>query len=463
MAGRILVPLDGSSIANRALRYAVALARERQVRLLLARVLEPTAPRGLWLTQEPGARRELERVATELSEENIDVTIEVSSTLFGTVPNVLIDLAGRHGCELIVMSTHGRSGMGRWLYGTVAEDVLRRSPLPVLLVSPTCDRLWQPGRRLRVLVPIDGSPAPEEAIEPMLTSLGQLAREVIVLQVAPPTAVPAVYGLQGSNAATSAERCVDFATRLQQRGLQVTESTEEGSPEVVISRIAAEQDVDLIAMRTHGRSGIARVALGSVSTETMHRARVPLLLFSPAALRGEVAPPASNSAEVQARPSERIQPQQPLTVLVAMDLSEKADAALGATASLAHAANARVILLNVFWPPGDMGHVTVGTQEERIEYVQRERQLYLADKARALPGVDVTTRVEVQSDGEEVDECITRVASELHADVLVVVSKRVSGGVSAVLGSFAQGILRLSPCPVLVVRPVAESRDHSAQ
>ncbi len=72
-----------------------------------------------------------------------------------------------------------------------------------------------------------------------------------------------------------------------------------------------------------------------------------------------------------------------------------------------------------------------------------------------LEGFDVTTRVEVQAHGEEVDECIARVASEVHADVLVVVSKHVSGGTSAVLGSFAQGILKLSPCPVLVVHPDA--------
>jgi nucleotide-binding universal stress UspA family protein len=156
--------------------------------------------------------------------------------------------------------------------------------------------------------------------------------------------------------------------------------------------------------------------------------------------------------------SQRILKDERLTVLVAIDVSENANAALAPTAMLARAADAHVILLNVFWPSVDMGHVTAGTQQKRIEYVQRERQLYLQEKARTLEGLDVATRVEVQSHSEEVDECIARVASEVQADVLVVVSKRVSGGASAVLGSFAQGILRLSPCPVLVVRPGAESR-----
>ena len=149
--------------------------------------------------------------------------------------------------------------------------------------------------------------------------------------------------------------------------------------------------------------------------------------------------------EVQAPLAPGIQKHEHLTVLVAMDLTDKANAALAPTSVLARAANARVLLLNVFLPSVHMGHVTAGTQEERIEYVRHERRQCLVEKARALEGVDVATRVEVQSHGEELDECIARVATEVHADVLVVVSKRVSGGVRAVLGSFAQGILRLSP------------------
>ena len=403
MSGLILVPLDGSSLAERALPYAVAVVRERHLRLLLVRVLESTPPRGMSLVQEPDARGDLERVAKQLREEAIEVETDISSTLLGTVPEELVGRAQKRGCELIVMSTHGRGGLGRWLYGTVAEEVMRRSPVPVLLISATCDRLWEPGKRLRVLVPLDGSPLSEEVMEPMLTSLGQLAGDVILLQVVPRTTVPTVYLSDRSDAAISGvQECLNAASRLRQRGLQVTGLTEEGSPGTVISRVAAEQDVDLVAMATHGRSGLARVVLGSVSTETVHRAHLPLLLVRPAAMR-------HNAGELQVPSSQRTLKHERLTVLVAIDVSEKSDAALAPTAILAQAANARVILLNVFWPPVDMGHVTAGSHEQRIEYVQRERQLYLTDKALALQGLDVTTRVEVQVHGEEVDECIARV------------------------------------------------------
>ncbi len=458
MPGLVLVPLDGSSLSGRALPFAVAVARERQLRLLLVRVLEPSPPRGMPLVQEPDARAYLDHIAGQVREEGVVVQTLVSSTLFGTVAEVLVGKAQQRGCELIVMSTHGRGGLGRWVYGTVAEEVLRRSPVPVLLISSTCDRVWTPGKRLRVLMPLDGSPLSEEAVQPMLIGIRQLASEIIALHVEPSTALPDVYLSDGAESVTLGEDYLNQVARLQKQGLNVTALTEEGSPGAVISRVAAEQDVDLIAMATHGRTGIARLVLGSVSTETLHRSHVPVLLYRPAAMRRESATGNVDSAEPRKAFTQRVRKDERLTVVVAMDVGEKANAALAPTAMLARAANAHVILLNVFWPSVHMGHLTAGTQEERIEYVQRERQLYLAEKARMLEGFDVTTRVEVQADGEEVDECIARVASEVHADVLVVVSEHVSGGASAVFGSFAQGILRLSPCPVLVVRPDAESR-----
>jgi nucleotide-binding universal stress UspA family protein len=139
----------------------------------------------------------------------------------------------------------------------------------------------------------------------------------------------------------------------------------------------------------------------------------------------------------------------PLTLLVALDLTDKADAALEPAAKLPRASAGRVVLLNVFWPPVEMGHVMAATQEERVEYVRAERRMYLDKQAQALKGLEVSTRVDVQGHSEEVDECIARVAREINADVLVVVSDLVSSAARMALGSVAQGVMRLSPCPVL--------------
>lgn len=150
----------------------------------------------------------------------------------------------------------------------------------------------------------------------------------------------------------------------------------------------------------------------------------------------------------------------PLTLLVALDLTDKADAAPGPTARLARAGGARVVLSNVFRPSTDMGHVVAESREASVNYVRAERQMYLDEKAQQLAGLDVHTRVEVLTHGEEVDQCIAAVAGEIGADILVLVSKRVSSTAGVILGSFAQGIVRLSPSPVLIVSPaMAPVRD----
>jgi nucleotide-binding universal stress UspA family protein len=115
---------------------------------------------------------------------------------------------------------------------------------------------------------------------------------------------------------------------------------------------------------------------------------------------------------------------------------------------------ARVVLVNVFRPATDMSHVHAPTKAA-IEYVRAERRLYLEDKRREMPGLDVEARVEVLAHGEEIDQRIAAVAAEIAADMVVVVSKRVSNAAGLVIGSIAQGIVRRSPCPVLIVSPTA--------
>jgi nucleotide-binding universal stress UspA family protein len=148
-----------------------------------------------------------------------------------------------------------------------------------------------------------------------------------------------------------------------------------------------------------------------------------------------------------------------MTFLVALDL--KTDAALESAAKLARACGGRLVLVNVFRPSTDTGHV-VAEAREAVDYVRDERRLYLDDKAQLLTGLDVQTRVETLARGEEVDQRIAAVAGEIGADILVVVSKRLSSTAGILLGSYAQGIVRLSPCPVLIVSPaLASVRDNA--
>ena len=151
-----------------------------------------------------------------------------------------------------------------------------------------------------------------------------------------------------------------------------------------------------------------------------------------------------------------------MTFLVALDVTEETNAALGSTARLARACGARLVMVNVIRPSTDAGHV-IAESRAAVDYVRDERRLYLEDKAQLLTGLDVQTRVETLAPGEEVHQRIAAVAGEIGADILVVLSKRLASTAGILLGSSAQGIVRLSPCPVLIVSPTMTSLRGAAQ
>ena len=141
MYKRILVPLDGSELSETALVHAVALAKPLQAQLVLLHVV-------VFLTRDfdvipmeaassaevmADAKRYLERTAGNVRRLGIAVTTSVES---GRVADTIVDYAVDHEVDLIVMSTHGRTGAARWLIGSVADRVLRQSVSPVMIVRP---------------------------------------------------------------------------------------------------------------------------------------------------------------------------------------------------------------------------------------------------------------------------------------------------------------------------------------
>jgi len=153
MYRRILVPLDGSKLAECALPYAEALARGCDTeKVVLVSVTErlhgyrafddPSQPLGQRLApeafgkKEKQAQRYLGRIAKEMEAKGIKVSTEV---LLGDPAEEIVIYAKHPGCDIIVMSSHGRSGVSRWAHGSVADKVLRGSPVPVLMIrAPGC-------------------------------------------------------------------------------------------------------------------------------------------------------------------------------------------------------------------------------------------------------------------------------------------------------------------------------------
>jgi nucleotide-binding universal stress UspA family protein len=206
------------------------------------------------------------------------------------------------GADLVIMSTHGHGGFGRWLYGSVADQVLRQSPVPVMLVPITCDHAWPEGTALRVLIPLDGSTFAEEVLDPVGKLPSALKAELLLVGASGPVEYKYADGVPfvgvGFDAVLKETRhyLEGVATRLRGAGQTVTVDAESGRAGPVIDGITRRRRVDLIAMATHGRSGMARLAMGSVATELLHRSTVPLLLWRPAALRHAEEPSAASTS-----------------------------------------------------------------------------------------------------------------------------------------------------------------------
>jgi nucleotide-binding universal stress UspA family protein len=448
MSPTLLVPLDGSPLAARAVPYAVAAARHSGGRLILMRVLMPPGSLREPVVQEPVARADLERVAAQAraDTQGLPVDIEITSSLLGNVADNILVHARKRGADLVILSTHGRGGLGRWLYGSVADEVLRRADVPLLLVPPACERAWPRDSGPRMLVALDGSALSNQALGPITATARALGAEIVLLRVIAPSGAEAAAYLYEDRQAEEAEarKSLELAAdRLQSEGLKVSTQTAVGVPWARIIAAAHDVGADLVAMATHGRSGVARTVMGSVATETLRHTTVPLLLVPLAAVGDAQHPPAEASASTMASA-------QPLRLLVALDVSARAQDALLAAKRIAHASGAEVILLNVFRPALELGRVVAATREERMTYARNERELFLRDQAARLEGLNVRTWVEACRSHEEIDSCIARVAAEAHADLVLIATTNVAG-VRGLLGGTAQGVLRQSPVPLVVV------------
>jgi nucleotide-binding universal stress UspA family protein len=300
----ILVPLDGSDLAERALPYAETLARASGARLLLLRAVQvPAVPgRDPLQTQTravQAAERYLAAVAARLAGRGILET----AVFYGDAAQAILEEAALRKADLIVMATHGRSGLGQLLYGSVAKAVLARSPVPVLLV-----RAWHEATALsrdaprRFLVPLDGSSFAEAALPVAHDLVASIGGELLLFQALPP---PSQYvgealaaPLTELAAPVAEARALAYLHQVRARwverygGAPPAVVVRAGPPAEAIDAACQEFGVALVVMATHGRTGLARLLLGSVADELLRRGRVPLLLVRPGELCGTVPPAA---------------------------------------------------------------------------------------------------------------------------------------------------------------------------
>jgi nucleotide-binding universal stress UspA family protein len=285
MERSIVVALDGSAFAERALPFATAIAERSGARLVLVRAAPDEG-----LVEAHDYVRGLAAPARGVGGHGERPAVDTVARL-GEPAAVLLDESRRRRADLLVLATHGRSGLGRWRYGSVADAVLRHADLPLLLVPATCDRTWPGDRALRLLVTLDGSDFARQALPAARAVARLMGGEVLLLRVVePPDSSPFTPAVEEQLLDTAPEvkaaeaYLEDVALSLHSGAAGVTTCAVAGPAAPTIAAVARDREVDLIVMATHGRGGLVRAVLGSVATGTLHRADRPLLLVRPAGL-----------------------------------------------------------------------------------------------------------------------------------------------------------------------------------
>ncbi len=308
MYHNVVVLLDGSELAEGVLPHVAEAIRDRgsQVHLLsvspLARGVAPAAVAVHSSSDdEPEERSRVQRelieylrvVARRLEPVAADVWLAVR---YGHPADEILAFVADVGADLIVMSTHGRSGIGRWVFGSVADRVLRGAKCPVLLVRPDGGgAVTAPLPYQRVLAPLDGSELAEQIVPYVkalvrsnqtrvylvsVLTMGLTGRTVTLLTSYPPglqiaTTTPEYAQVQLQTYLRS------VAAALREQGAVVHVAVRRGSPADEILAYAVEIEADLISMTTHGSSGASRWVYGNVAGKVLQGAKTPVLLVRP--------------------------------------------------------------------------------------------------------------------------------------------------------------------------------------
>ena len=288
MTNAILVPNDGSAEAEPALAVAILVARAVDAPILLFWSWE--RPAGLEDVVTASFAKQIEK--RELADRrehlqalgegicgpaSVDWSVEVG---IGEPEETIVARANAIDAEMIVMATHGRSGFKRWRLGSVADRVVRTSDRPTMLIHPQPDAAVPRAIRT-VLVPLDGSERSEAALPAAIRLTEATAATLRLLRVAKLIAPMAAvaYGasyrdLDGAATAATTAYLDEVRERLAVEPIEVSVVSRDPSSGI----IEEAQNVDLIVMASHGRGGLLRMALGSVTDAVIRGAGKPVLV-----------------------------------------------------------------------------------------------------------------------------------------------------------------------------------------
>lgn len=294
---RILVPIDFSRPSLKAIPYALAISRQFGADMHLLHVtdvtqqLPPTLLTLPPLPQSEWNRRFMKRLEALVLKYRTDGKVSALEPRTGTVCEEICDVAQELKADLIVLATHGYTGYKRMFLGSTAERVVQHSPCPVLVVRHHVSR-WNGAGDLRthtgfeltkILVPTDFSDCSQTALKYGIQLARDFDAELRLVHVINPHIHP--FGHQ--YAALDAERFIRNASRGAQKLMNsmVARSNVPHSAKVIYGSVAiqicnaANEDIDLIVISTHGRTGLGHVVIGSVAEHVVRHAHCPVLVI----------------------------------------------------------------------------------------------------------------------------------------------------------------------------------------
>lgn len=291
-----LVPLDGSRLAEAVLPAACSLVSRSHALVTLLHVVELRAPTTIHgerhLTNAAEATSYLEKIASELRANGVMVECHVHDYGEDNVAQCIFEHAQELKSDMVIMCTHGNSGLRGLLFGSIAQKTLQRGAQSILLVFPHEDGSAPPFELQRILVPLDGVVAHEPAL-PAAIELASAFHATMHLALVIPTLATLSGGqaVSGMLLPTTTRAVLDQAqqeareyldqilVQCRSEGVDATAEILRGDAAPMVLRLAERLNIDLIVMASHGRAGLDALLAGSVAARIAGRMERALLLM----------------------------------------------------------------------------------------------------------------------------------------------------------------------------------------
>ena len=295
MFQHLLVPLDGSRMAESVLPAVVYLTDRLQARVSLVHVIEKDAPTEIHgeshLRTTDEADAYLKAISQRAFPEGTPMDYHVHESVVRNVGNSIFEHIGELGTDLVIMCSHGRGGFRDLVFGNIAQQVIALGITPVLIIRPSKDDSETKFSLQRLLVPLDGNPEHEQGI-PVAKELAQACEASLhLLQVVPTfSTVSGTLGATGKLLPYATTEFLDMLVQkaeeylqthqanLQTLGIETTYQVLRGNPAEIIRKTATQLDMNLIILGTHGKKGTQAFWSGSVAPRVCQTCRIPLLL-----------------------------------------------------------------------------------------------------------------------------------------------------------------------------------------